>query len=374
MTAKNISVTGLKDMTYTGDLIYPEVALKGKIEMTEGIHYTAVYTKNVEKGTATVTFKGIPSGGYTGSLKKTFKILPASIANFELTASGCDLIDGKWQADYTKGSTTPSWIITTDDGDVLESGKDFTVSYKNNKKPGAATATIKGKGNYDGTKTISFQINKKALTNENGIQVVVKDKVETGKANGWNQAVKVLDSNGKALSAKDFDKKSITFTKIADATGIVEEKVLTKADIVKAGDVIRVTVKGSGDYAGGEVTGTFRILKKGYDISKATIKIEPQEYTGEAVEITDQAQFTKGKVFLNVAKGNQKTLTLGEDIEVVEGSYVKNVNKGTAKVTFRGIGEEFGGTKTVTFKIVPRNVVNHDWFIDYNPLSFLFNF
>ena len=42
-------------------------------------------------------------------------------------------------------------------------------------------------------------------------------------------------------------------------------------------------------------------------------------------------------------------------MEVVPGSYVKNVNKGTAKVTFRGIND-FGGTKTVSFQIGKRSI------------------
>ena len=39
-------------------------------------------------------------------------------------------------------------------------------------------------------------------------------------------------------------------------------------------------------------------------------------------------------------------------------SYSNNINKGTAKVTFRGIGE-YGGTKTVTFKIGQRNITDY---------------
>ena len=79
-----------------------------------------------------------------------------------------------------------------------------------------ATAAIKGKGNYGDVQSVSFKILKKELTNENGIQVVVKDKVETGKPGGWSQSVKVIDSNGKALSTKDYNKQSITFTKVVD--------------------------------------------------------------------------------------------------------------------------------------------------------------
>ena len=43
-------------------------------------------------------------------------------------------------------------------GKVLKNGTDYTVSYKNNKKAGKATVTVKFKGNYTGSKTSSFII------------------------------------------------------------------------------------------------------------------------------------------------------------------------------------------------------------------------
>ena len=40
----------------------------------------------------------------------------------------------------------------------LEEGKDYTISYKNNKAVGKATVVIEGKGNFKGTKELSFRI------------------------------------------------------------------------------------------------------------------------------------------------------------------------------------------------------------------------
>ena len=52
-------------------------------------------------------------------------------------------------------------------------------------------------------------------------------------------------------------------------------------------------------------------------------------------------------------------MILDETIEVVPGSYIKNINTGTAKVTFRGKeGTRFGGTQTVKFKIKSRDTNN----------------
>ena len=50
------------------------------------------------------------------------------------------------------------------DGKKLKKGTDYTVSYKNNKKVGNATVTIKGKGKYAGTVTKHFTIGAKKGT------------------------------------------------------------------------------------------------------------------------------------------------------------------------------------------------------------------
>lgn len=66
---------------------------------------------------------------------------------------------------YTGKSLKPS--VTLKDGNTtLKNGTDYTVSYSNNKKIGTAKVTIKGIGNYEGTRTASFKIvpNKTKIT------------------------------------------------------------------------------------------------------------------------------------------------------------------------------------------------------------------
>ena len=53
---------------------------------------------------------------------------------------------------------------TVKDGkEVLDSGKDYKSSYQNNKNLGKATITIKGIGNYKGTKKVSYTIVKRSV-------------------------------------------------------------------------------------------------------------------------------------------------------------------------------------------------------------------
>ena len=50
-----------------------------------------------------------------------------------------------------------------DGNEVLDSGKDYKASYQNNKNLGKATITIKGLGNYKGTKKVSYTIVKRSV-------------------------------------------------------------------------------------------------------------------------------------------------------------------------------------------------------------------
>ena len=228
-------------------------------------------------------------------------------------------------------------------------------------------------------KAVALGYNIKALTNENGITVTAKDKV-AGKAGAWKQSVKVYDDNGKALGKADYDAASIKYYLVKPEEEIyvyekelslVTEKELTKDDTVEAGRMILVSVAGKGLYqpAGTEVAlGTYRILAKGYDIAKAKIQIANKDYTGREI-------YLEGKDILGATlkvNGTDTKLILGEQIQIVEGSYQKNIKKGTAKVTFRGIGD-FGGTKTVSFKIVSQDAGKVNWEVIYDILQKLFS-
>ena len=70
----NATIGGLEDVIYTGEAFTPAVTvtLNGNT-LTKDTDYTVEYTNNTNAGTATVTVTG--TGIYTGTVKKTFKIL-----------------------------------------------------------------------------------------------------------------------------------------------------------------------------------------------------------------------------------------------------------------------------------------------------------
>ena len=189
--------------------------------------------------------------------------------------------------------------------------------------------------------------------------VVAKDKVlKKGK---WQQTFKVYDADGKALKAgKDYEKEAAYEKLVIEEDGSQSYVSLTEANApaVKAGDTIRLTVTGAGDYAGtGEqkatISTTYRLMEASYDISKAKIRIYDQPYNGRKVTVEATKEYFDDSVTLNGKKlfdENGNAL-----FEIVDNSYQKNDKKGTAKVTVRGLAP-FAGERVVTFKITQRDI------------------
>ena len=153
-TIKAVSISTLEiedvpDQTYTGSEIKPSVVVKnGSVTLKEGTDYTLSYEYNTNVTSyAYVYIDGI--GRYTGSATKRFKIVPRSITKATIS----NIADQK----YTGSAIKPS-VTVKDNGKTLTSGKDYTVSYKNNVKAGTATITIKGKGNFKNSITRKFKI------------------------------------------------------------------------------------------------------------------------------------------------------------------------------------------------------------------------
>lgn len=339
-TAMNkTAVNGMKNLTYeAGRNVYEQEGLQltFKKSKTETITlpedaYEVSYTNNTKVGTATVIFTGIPEKGYTGSIKKTFKILASD------SISGAEILYDQ-EVSYSKGGAKPA--VTVKMGDIkLIPDVDYTVSYKNNTKlhDGAAksapTITIKGKGNYKGQAVRTFAIVPKAAGE---LTVTAEDVVFSNKKNNYVTKVTIVDTDGKKLAAgTDYDK---------NLTYYAGERKIEKNEILPVGTEITVKTEGKGSYQG-EIRTTYRIGEKKF--SGVKITIPNQTYTGEEVTL-------EKKDLTITYKEGKETRTLTEAEYEITG-YQNNVKKGTAKVTIKGLGA-YVGTKTVTFKIEAKNI------------------
>ena len=141
-------IAWIASQLYTGNAIEPapEVTYKGEV-LKAGTDYTVSYKDNVAAGTATVTVKGM--GIYAGTKRRTFAIRARSIAKCDFSALKDATSTGK--------AITPKPTVKFG-GKKLKAGKDYEVSCQNNTAVGKATITITGKGNFSGTKKLSFRI------------------------------------------------------------------------------------------------------------------------------------------------------------------------------------------------------------------------
>ena len=141
-------VTGVVAKTYTGKALTqdPVVKLNGTT-LSKDTDYSVSYGNNVNVGTATLTVAG--TGAYAGTKTVTFEIAKASVKS----AKAAKVKAKK----YTGKAVKPSPKLTYN-GKKLKKGADYTLKYKKNKKRGTATITVKGKGNFKGTKTVKFKI------------------------------------------------------------------------------------------------------------------------------------------------------------------------------------------------------------------------
>ena len=292
-------------------------------------------------GTATAVFEGI--NAYSGTLKKTFKI---SAYDVQMNPTGKLVIDSQTAYPYMKGGSTPKPVIKFD-GKTLTEGTDYTLSYKNHTAAGNyAVMTIKGKGNFAGSTQAGFTVERQDIAE---LTVSPVDKVYQAKANIYKTTVRVYDTNGKQLSAgKDYD-KNVTYAYTATVNlgnGTVRRKgdAIENTDILPVGTRIQVTVNAVGSNYEGTATGTYTITRA--DISKAKVTVPDQTYSGKAIELKE----SEISVIMN-------GMVLSPENYKITG-YTNNVNKGTAKLTIQGQGENYGGTKTVTFKIKGKSLLS----------------
>lgn len=210
---------------YDGSDKRPEVTVKsGNNTLTASSDYTVSYSNNRAVGTATVTISG--RNNYTGSASKSFRIVPADIANFTASLSASTF-------GYDGSKKEPSATVKSGNK-TLTSGTDFTVSYSNNTNTGTAKATIKGKGNYSGTITKEFTITPADIS-----QLTASLSADIFRYNGAEQKPSVTVKSGDKTLVPDTD-----FT-------------VSYSDNIDVGTAT-VTITGQGNYTG-SMTRTFTI-------------------------------------------------------------------------------------------------------------------
>ena len=170
--------------------------------------YKTVVTKATEKADGTIA-NTCEKCKYTAS-----KTTIPKITNVQMTKT--DLV-------YNGKKQTPAITVTDRTGKVLKNGTDYKVTYpKNRKNVGVYTAKVTFKGNYTGTKSLTFRINPKATSlkklkaQKKGFQVTWKK--QTSQTTGYEvqySTKKNFKKGTKTITVKKNSKTSATVSKLS---------------------------------------------------------------------------------------------------------------------------------------------------------------
>ena len=175
------------------------------VTLPTGTNYTITAGTGFADGTATLapngtaTFAvqpktGLAVGSYSEPLtissnhntsaevSLAFTVDPKSLDGAQVQVSGSYIYDGN--AKEPSGEN----VTVTLDGEPLTENTDYTLSYEDNTDAGEATVKVSGKGNYSGTATGSFTINKAtpAYTAPDGLTATYGDTLsDVALSGGW---------------------------------------------------------------------------------------------------------------------------------------------------------------------------------------------
>ncbi len=220
---------------------------------------------------------------------------------------------------YTGKALTPAPTVKAG-STVLKAGTDYNVSsYKNNINAGTATATLTGKGDYTGTRSLSFTIKRKDVSASSITVTGITEKTYTGKA--LTQSPVVKDG---------------TTTLVSGTHYTVSYKNNTNAGTAK------LTITGKGNYTGTRST-TFKIKKAAQSISAKS------SAASVAVGKTATVTITGNKGTKSYKSSNTAVATVSSTGVVT----AKKVGTVTITAASASTANYNAASKTLTIKVVP---------------------
>lgn len=285
------------DYEYNGKSHEPEIeSSESAPELEQGFDYEVTYENNINAGTATVKITG--KDIFCGTVERSFKITPDE--NGMYVCYFAENNETYLETTFKGKKVEPEVVI-----DGLVQGKDYTVTYVNNEKPGEARAELTGIGNYKGSETLYFTIYGKLPAAD-----PIADQTYTG--------------------------KELTPAIVIPGLKAGEDYYMYYEDNQYPG-VATVTIYGTGYYKG-TATIHFKIIKK-TERFVSNVKLNRTSYTYTGKTIRPSVTVT-----VNGKKIGSSAYKL---------YYKNNKNSGIGTVQVRGTGKYSRINKTLTFKILP---------------------
>lgn len=282
---------------YNGKSHEPEIeSSESAPELEQGSYYEVTYENNINAGTATIKITG--KDIFCGTVERSFKITPDE--NGMHVCYFAENNETYLETTFKGKKVEPEVVI-----DGLVRGKDYTVTYVNNEKPGEARAELTGIGNYKGSETLYFTIYGKLPAAD-----PIADQTYTG--------------------------NEITPDIVIPGLKAGEDYYMYYEDNQYPG-VATVTIYGTGYYKG-TATIHFKIIKKTEKfVSNVKLNRTSYTYTGKTIRPSVTVTVNGKKIGASAYKLY----------------YKNNKNSGIGTVQVRGTGKYSRINKTITFKILP---------------------
>lgn len=310
-----------------------------KTTLVEGKDYRLEYSDNTKIGTAKVKVIGL--GDYEGYEKiLSFEIkAPHGWNGFQVNYNGDVYKDGDdlgsfdWEKDGVRPEIKVS-CIDDPDCEGIENGKDYSITYVNDKKPGKASIVIKSL--LDGvnkTTTVHYTISPRKIIVRDGNDTILKDQDSLG----------IYKWTGKEVRP-DLSDIKIQNENGSNLTEGTDYKIEYPDDMISEGEKT-VKVIGLGDYEGTEHSYHYTIEKQhgwnGFSVTghKDGDDLGSFDWTGNDVE-------PKFEVTCNHCGD---TLVNGTDYYLEYSNDHRNPGKVTVKVV--GFGDYKGWTQSFTYTI-----------------------
>ncbi len=303
---QDAEISGVEEeYSYTGHEIEPNpvVTLKGTV-LKEGTDYTVSYNikgydnVNVSNSETKAVLRVTGAGAYTGTITKTFDIVPKNIEEIRIEPISDRIATGE--------AVTPAVKAYNEDV-LMTEGTDFEVVYRNNTAVGTASATITGINNYTGTKEISFKIiSSDGLTtadSEESLQTAIQDAEGS---EGSPEAIYLLKDISLSETLEIAEGKSIRLVGNGDDTTISTETSLDNL-IVAEGKmtienmILNSNTKGRGLFVGktGIATISNNTVITGGVCTRGS---SDEEYSGGAIYNSGTVLIEAGELCGNKAK------------------------------------------------------------------------
>ena len=271
-------------------------------------------------------------GSMPGNTAQNLIVSPADISDATIAA-----IEPQ---EYTGSQIKPALTVTygTDNTPLVE-GTDYTVTYGNNTTVAeGGSVTINGIGEYMSSKTVNFTITKATSS----LTLKVNNSTEPQSIK-YRNTITFTDGNGLTLGVYSDAETKVQFKPFTAEDTAYEPFSYANHSALPVGDYSFRAVRAESENVGPATSNVVKVTITPKPITEVDIEIDPQTYTGSAIEPDIKA--TIGMI------------TLVKDKDYTLGDYKFNLNATTesqlASVKVTGTNN-YDGETTVNFKINPQ--------------------